>query len=399
MATSTQKTSKKSKPKPPRALTKKSQPKQAQVIEQLKRERDEALEQLTAASDILRMLARSPTDLQPVLDAVAESAARLCGARDALIYRIDGDGLRLEAHLGPLPWMNESLPCNRGSVTGRAVVDRQTIHIHDLAAEPNDEFPVGKALQQRFGQRTVLATPLLREGNPIGAIAIRRIEVRPFSHRQIKLLETFADQAVIAIENVRLFQELTEALEQQTATSEILGVIASSPTDIQPVLDTVVENAARVCGANDAVIRLVEGNLLRAAAHFGPVPEVVEARPVNRQSPAGRAVVDRTVIHIPDWSAIAASEYPEVRESSLRTGMALRWPCPCCGKASQSVRSIFGDKKSAPSQKSRSRCSKPLPIKQSSRLKTFGCSRNCRNATVISQKRLSSRPRRAKCSR
>src|SRR5262247_1731808 len=196
--------------------------------EDLSHERDELLEREAATSDILRMIARSPTDLQPVLDAVAESAARVCGAHDALIYRIDGDVLRLEAHYGPLPWMNENMPCNRGSVTGRAVVDGQTIHIHDLAAAPDNEFPVGKALQQRFGQRTVLATPLLREGIPIGAIAIRRIEVRPFSDRQIKLLETFADQAVIAIENVRLFQELKEALEQQTAMSEILGVIASS---------------------------------------------------------------------------------------------------------------------------------------------------------------------------
>src|SRR4030095_11572514 len=192
---------------------------------------------------------------------VAESAARLCGSRDALIYRIDGDGLRLEAHYGRLPWMNESLPCNRGSVTGRAVVDRQTIHIHDLAAEPDDEFPVGKALQQRFGQRTVLATPLLREGNPIGAIAIRRTEVRPFSDKQIKLLETFADQAVIANENVRLFKELqdrnrdlTEALEQQTATSEILRAIANSPTEILPVLDVIAENAARICGTLDVSI-------------------------------------------------------------------------------------------------------------------------------------------------
>ena len=252
MATTKKKFAKKPKEKASGPLSKESRPKQAQVTDALRRERDEALEQLAAASDILRMIARSPTDLQPVLDAVAENAARVCGARDALIYRIDGDILRLEAHYGPLLWMNESMPCNRGSVTGRAVVERQTIHIHDLAAEPDDEFPVGKALQQRFGQRTVLATPLLREGISIGAIAIRRIEVRPFSDRQIRLLETFADQAVIAIENVRLFQGLTESLEQQTATSEILGVIASSPTDIQPVLDVVAENAAQLCDADDA---------------------------------------------------------------------------------------------------------------------------------------------------
>jgi GAF domain-containing protein len=324
MATSTQKTSKKSKPKPPRALTKKSQPKQAQVIEQLKRERDEALEQLTAASDILRMLARSPTDLQPVLDAVAESAARLCGARDALIYRIDGDGLRLEAHYGPLPWMNESLPCNRGSVTGRAVVDRQTIHIHDLAAEPDDEFPVGKALQQRFGQRTVLATPLLREGNPIGAIAIRRTEVRPFSEKQISLLETFADQAVIAIENVRLFQELKESLEQQTATSKVLGVIASSPTDVQPVLDVVAENAARLCDATEAAIWRADGDKFWLVASHGslPIHRGEEVRSMTRLGPLGRAMIDRETIHIHDLSSSEAqAEFPAARTISQTVGV------------------------------------------------------------------------------
>ena len=124
----------------------------------------------------------------------------------------------------------------------------------------------------RVGVRTVLATPLLREGIPIGTIHIRRMEVRPFTDKQIKLLETFAAQAVIAIENVRLFQELKESLEQQTATSEILGVIASSPTDIQPVLNVVAENAARLCEATDAQIRLVEVDGTRLVASFGTVP-------------------------------------------------------------------------------------------------------------------------------
>src|SRR2546422_6743921 len=219
MASTPKKGAKKSKAQPRRAVAKKSQPKQAQTIQSLRREIAVALEQQAATSEILVVIASSPTDVQPVLDTVAENAARVCGASDALIYRIDEDVLRLAAHFGPLAWMNESMPCNRGSVTGRAIVDRQTIHIHDLGAEPDTEFPVGKVLQQRFGQRTVLATPLLREGNPIGAIAIRRTEVRPFSERQIKLLETLADQAVIAIENVRLFRELKESLEQQTVTS------------------------------------------------------------------------------------------------------------------------------------------------------------------------------------
>src|SRR5262249_23348208 len=140
-------------------------------------------------------------------------------------------------------------------------LDRKTIHVHDIAAELDSEFPDSRDRHLASGSRTILATPLLREDVSIGVITIRRTEVRPFSDKQIKLLETFASQAVIAIENVRLFQELKDSLEQQTATSEILGVIASSPTDIQPVLDTIAESAARICGADDAFIRLVEGNL------------------------------------------------------------------------------------------------------------------------------------------
>ena len=151
------------------------------------------------------------------------------------------------------------------------------IHIHDITAEFDNEFPQSKTLQSRTGARTILATPLLREGDPIGVIVIRRSEVRSFSEKQIALLKTFADQAVIAIENVRLFQELKEALEQQTATSEILGVIASSPTDIQPVLDAIAENAARICGT-PLMFRSfeVEGDgLRRVVGTYGSAPEPV----------------------------------------------------------------------------------------------------------------------------
>ena len=214
--------------------------------------------------------------------------------------------------------MNENMPCDRGTVTGRAIIDGQTIHIHDLAAESDAEFPLGKALQQRFGQRTVLATPLLREGVPLGAVAIRRKEVRPFTDKQIKLLESFADQAVIAIENVRLFQELgernaelREALEQQTATSEILQVIPSSPTDIQPVLDTVIENAVKLAGAKQGHIRRYDGEFLQFVAHYNETPETVEAtrnpsRPVP-ESLNGRAFLERRPVQRVD----ARAEYVE----------------------------------------------------------------------------------------
>src|SRR5262249_40070323 len=201
-------------------------------------------------------IASSPTDIQPVLDAVAATAARLCDARDALIDRVDGDVLEHVAVYGPMPVAGSQRPLTRSTPAGRAIIDRQTIHIHDVLPLLETEYPEAMARQQITGTRTVLVTPLLREGVAIGTIQIRRPEVCPFSDKHIALLKTFADQAVIALENVRLFQELKESLEQQTATSEILGVIASSPTDIHPVLDTVAKNAARVCGATDATILL-----------------------------------------------------------------------------------------------------------------------------------------------
>src|SRR5262245_766117 len=268
----------------------------------------EALEQQAATTEILSVIASSSTDLQPVLDTVAENAARLCCATYADIFRIDGDLLRIAALYGPRRThtiaRDRGVPISRGSVTGRAVIDRQLVHVHDLAAELETEFPQSKPYQQEIGFRTVLATPLLREGIPIGAIWIHRMEILPFTDKQIELLKTFADQAVIAIENVRLFKELqdrniqlTESLEQQTATSEILRVIASSPTNIQPVLDVVAENAALLCDAIDGVIGRPEGDKLRVVAKYGamPAPDFV---PFSRGIPVGRAVIDCQYIHV-----------------------------------------------------------------------------------------------------
>jgi two-component system, NtrC family, sensor kinase len=284
-------------------------------LEDRNRQLTEALEQQTATSEILGVIASSPTNLQPVLDTVAETAARLCDASDAHIFRVDGRECRVVSSHGsiPIPRPQEARPITGGLLSTRAILERRTIHVHDVSTpEAKAEFPENWALAGPIGIRTAVATPLLREGVAIGAILIRRLEVRPFTDKQIALLKTFADQAVIAIENVRLFQELKESLEQQTATSEILGVIASSPTDIQPVLDTIAQSAVRVCAAEDAQIRLVEGNVLRWVAHHGPVPHVAQdLLPIDRRSPPGRVVFDREIIHIEDMQAEGEREFPE----------------------------------------------------------------------------------------
>jgi GAF domain-containing protein len=258
------------------------------------RELKESLEQQTATSQILGVIASSPTDIQPVLNTVAENAARLCEATDAQIRLVEDDGHRLVASFGSLP-APEYRVTSLDNPFSRAILTRETIHIHD----------VQEGYTPSSGTRTLLSTPMLREGIPIGLINIRRTEVRPFSDRQIKLLEPFAAQAVIAIENVRLFQELQtrnaelrEALEYQTATSEVLGIISRSPTDVQPVLDAIVESAARVCGIDDVVLRLREANIIAPRAHFGPIP--ITRLAISIDEPYFQWLRDHGTLHIPD---------------------------------------------------------------------------------------------------
>jgi signal transduction histidine kinase len=302
------------------------------------RDLTEALEQQTATAEILRVISRSPTDIQPVLDAVAESAARLCAAHDAIIIRREGGMLRRVAHRGAIaPPAVLVFPVTRDTVGGRTVHDRRPIHVVDLQAE-TEEYPVGGPTAQQTGSRTVLGVPLLRDGDAIGAIHLRRTEVQPFTDSQIALLQTFADQAVIAIENVRLFTELkeknhalTEALEQQTATAEILRVISNSPSDLQPVFDTIVRHAAQLCGAAFGGLHRLAGGRVTLDAQYGvPADELTVLQrdvfplPLSRDSATGRAILDRTVVHIRDIRDDAGLQVPRLKTmQGYRTILAL----------------------------------------------------------------------------
>ena len=273
------------------------------------------------------MISGSPTDLGPVLDAVVESAARFCGADDASLFRIDGDQLRADAHHGPVPQpIGLRMPIVRGTVGGRTVLDRHPVHVRDLQTA-TAEFPEGSEFARTVGHRTTLSVPLLREGIPIGVIQLRRADVRPFTDKQVALLQTFADQAVIAIENTRLFteletrnRELTDSLTQQTATAEILRVISSSPADLQPVLDTVVESAARYCGATDAQIWRRDGEGLRLVAHHGPLASPTgRVLPIARETITALSVLEQRVVHVPDIAAVAA-EFPRTWHHARELG-------------------------------------------------------------------------------
>jgi len=291
----------------------------------LERALKESVEQQTATSEILRVISSSPTDLQPVMDAVAESAARLCEA-DAVIFRRDGDLFERVANFGSTPTgpLGERLRLTRGHVGGRAMMDGTTLQVPDIQAA-QDEFPDAFAVRARAPLRTVLAVPLMREGMATGVIVARRLEVRPFSPKQVELLKTFADQAVIAIENVRLFKELearnrdlTEALEQQTATSEILQVISSSPTDVQPTFEAIAASARRLCEAAHGMVFRFDGELIHLAAHDNLGPDRLDAIrsvfpiPPGRGSVTARAILTRALVHVRD-----RREDPELEYSVL----------------------------------------------------------------------------------
>jgi GAF domain-containing protein len=277
----------------------------------------ESLQQQTATADVLKVISRSTFDLQTVLDTLVESAARLCDADIAGIARPDGTLYRQVALYGLPPdakeWtMSHPIEPTRGSVLGRVLLERKSVHIDDVECDP--EYTLVEH-QRKFDFRTVLGVPLMREGTPIGVIVLNRRSVRPFTDKQIELVTTFADQAVIAIENVRLFEEvqtrtedLAESLRQQTATADVLKVISRSTFDLQTVLQTLVESAATLCEADQGTIAHRKGNAYVRAATCGfssEFTELVRELPVTpeRGSATGRALLEGRTIHIPDVEA------------------------------------------------------------------------------------------------
>src|SRR4030095_664951 len=297
----------------------------------------ESLEQQTATAEILRVISSSPTDVQPVFETILSRAVELCGARHGSLFRFDGELLHAAAHHDvPAPTLeilrrDYPMPPSAGYMSGRAILARRIGTIEDGLADALYE----STAPQASGLRSMVGVPLLKDGNPVGVIVIVRRDPGLFTDRQIELLKTFADQAVIGMQNVRLFKELearnldlTTALEQRTATAEVLRVISQSPTDVQPVFDAIVEHAVRLCdGAWADAYRfdgerqhLVACSNLPAAGHA--LLQRLYPRAPDPEAATGRAILDHAVIHVPD--AHHDPRFAITRQVSGTVGVASR---------------------------------------------------------------------------
>ena len=269
----------------------------------------ESLEQQTATSEVLKVISRSAFDLQPVFDAMAENAVKLCEAERAFIFRFDGKLLRAVATYNVGPELREFADRNpiapgRHSISARAALERRTVQVADVQADPEFAY-AGRDVDLI---RTILAVPMLKGDDLVGTITIYRLEVKPFTDKQVALVETFAAQAVIAIENTRLLNELRESLERQTATADVLRIISSSPGDLQPVFSAMLESAARLCDASFGNIFRWQDDALRLVATYNTPAAFVEARshlPLRRDqnNPIGEMLAAKTVLHVHDLAA------------------------------------------------------------------------------------------------
>src|SRR5215467_6444860 len=274
---------------------------------ELQQRLEEGLAREAATAEILRVISGSPIDVQPTFDAIATAAVTLTNSALSGVVTCDGSLMHIAALYGFSPKEDEDIrglfpiPADHGTATGRAIRTGQVVQIEDMSADSKYGYP---RIAGSSGQ-TVLAVPMLRDGNPIGAINVQRRHVEPFTDQQIDLFKTFADQAVIAIENVRLFNETKEALEQQTATAEVLQVINSSPGDLAPVFDAMLEKATSLCGAAFGELITYDGERFETAATRGAPAAFVEFRKQGHSVPEpgslGARVLDgELVIHVLD---------------------------------------------------------------------------------------------------
>ena len=306
-------------------------------VAQLTRERDEALEREKATAEVLRVISSSSTDVQAVFDTIVRSAVLLCGAMHGSAVRFDGELMHLVAGYNYTPEVDrvlrEAFPMRPSSrmMSGRAILSRDVVQVRDALDDP--DYP--KDVWQAGGFRSMLAAPMLRDGRPIGAIVVNRGQPGPFSPTHIQLLRAFADQAVIAIENVRLFdeaqartRELSEALEQQTATSEVLRVISTSPGELEPVFQAILENATRLCGGNFAALWQYDGAALVGAAQHNVSPGFAELcrNTKLRLGPEGaarKAALERRTIHVPDITIEPGFSPVVLQHEKARTVLAV----------------------------------------------------------------------------
>src|SRR5215468_10552882 len=290
----------------------------------------ESLEQQTATSEVLRVISNSQGELEPVFQATLEKAVRICEAKFGNVYRWDGDALSLVAtHNTPLSLIENRRRTpfrpSRKTPFGRVISEQKTVHVIDAAAEEAyiERSPSIVAAVELGGIRTYVAVPMLKGDQLIGIVSIFRQEVAPFTDKQVSLVENFATQAVIAIENTRLLSELRQSLELQTATADVLRVISSSPSDLRPVFNALAENAARLCEGFDVYVQLREGDLVRYVAHYGGVipssPVAGGTRPLTRDLVIGRAMLESRLIHLLDAQA-ESEEFPEGSAIARRTG-------------------------------------------------------------------------------